>query len=107
VATAVQLRFDVAHSTSLPDPVRERLIQLAGGRVTKEGILIIEASETRSQQRNRQMALRRLKALIRQAARPPKERVETDPPKWTKQRRLENKRHHAQIKQQRKSPRRW
>ncbi len=107
VATAVQLRFNVAQSPSLPDPVRERVIQLAGGRVTKEGVLIIEASEYRSQQRNRGEALRRLKALIRQAARPPKERHQTDPPKWVKRRRIENQRRRAEIKRQRKPPRQW
>jgi ribosome-associated protein len=107
VATAVQLRFDVARSTSLPDPVRERLVQLAGARVTKEGVLIIEASEYRSQQRNRQEALRRLKALIRQAARPPKPRHETRPPKWAQRRRIENKRRQAETKRQRRSPHQW
>jgi ribosome-associated protein len=107
VATAVQLRFDAAHSPSLPDPVRERLIQIAGTRMTKEGVLIIDASEYRSQQRNRQEALRRLKSLIRQAARPPKERQETRPPKWAERRRLENKRRQAETKQQRQRPPEW
>jgi ribosome-associated protein len=107
VATAVQLRFDVANSPSIPDPVRERLVQLAGARVTKEGVLIIDASEYRSQQRNRREALRRLKALIRQAAHPPKKRQETQPPGWVHRRRIENKRRRAETKRQRRPPRQW
>ena len=67
VATAVQLRFDVTHSPSLPDDVRERLIRLAGRRVTEEGVLIIDARRFRTQERNRQDAMDRLVRLIRKA----------------------------------------
>src|SRR5664279_2657043 len=67
VSTAVQLRFDVARSPSLPDPVRARLIALAGRRVTQDGVLIIEAERYRSQRRNRDDALERLIELIREA----------------------------------------
>src|SRR3972149_9448000 len=68
VATAVQLRFDVRHSRSLPDAVRERLVRLAGKRMTGEGVLILEARRVRTQERNRQDARDRLIALLRQAA---------------------------------------
>jgi ribosome-associated protein len=68
VATAVQLRFDVAHSPSLPEDVRERLTRLAGKRLTKEGYLIIDARRFRTQEQNRQDSVARLVALIRQAA---------------------------------------
>jgi ribosome-associated protein len=67
VATAVQLRFDVANSPSLPDDVRARLVQLAGRRMTKEGVLLVESQRFRTQERNRQDALERLIELIRQA----------------------------------------
>ena len=68
VATAVQLRFDVAHSSSLPEDVRDRLTRLAGKRMTKEGYLIIDARRFRTQEQNRQDSVARLVALIRQAA---------------------------------------
>src|SRR5512137_183627 len=72
VATAVQLRFDVAHSPSLPEDARERLTRLAGKRMTKEGYLIIDARRFRTQEQNRQDAVARLVGLIRQAAQRPK-----------------------------------
>ena len=72
VATAVQLRFDVAHSSSLPDDVRERLISLAGRRITEDGILIIEARRFRTQEQNRKDALDRLVELVRSTAEKPK-----------------------------------
>lgn len=70
VATAAELRFDVAHSPSLPDAVRARLLALAGSRVTQDGELLITARRFRSQERNRQDATDRLIALIRKAAEP-------------------------------------
>ena len=79
VATAVQLRFDVAHSPSLPDDVRQRLVRLAGRRMTEEGVLIIEARRFRTQARNRQDAVDRLVALIRKAAEKPISRRKTSP----------------------------
>jgi ribosome-associated protein len=105
-ATAVQLRFDVAHSPSLPDDVRERLIRLASSRMTEDGVLIIEAKRFRSQGRNRRDALNRLVKLIRRAARKPETRRKTRPTRASKERRLEDKRRRSEIKRLRQSPRR-
>ena len=71
VATAVRLRFDIAHSPNLPEPVRRRLLRLAGSRVSREGVLQISAQEHRTQLRNREAALERLIELLRAAATPP------------------------------------
>lgn len=101
-ATAVQVRFDVAHSPSLPPEVRDRLMTLAGRRLTDEGVLEIEARRYRSQERNRQDARNRLIALIRQAAEPRKARHRTKPPPAADERRLEAKRRRAGTKQQRR-----
>jgi len=79
LSTAVQLRFDAAHSPSLPVEVRKRLIEKADKRLTKEGVLIIEARRFRTQERNRKDALLRLVGLIREAAFEPKKRHETKP----------------------------
>jgi ribosome-associated protein len=98
VATAVQLRFDVRHSPSLPEDVRQRLIRLAGRRSTTEGILIIEAHRYRTQEQNRQDALARLVELVRQASVKPKIRKKTKPTLASRQRRLEDKRHRSQTK---------
>lgn len=98
VATAVQLRFDVANSPSLPDPVRERLIRLAGQRVTAEGILMITAKEFRTQEQNRQAALKRLIHLIQKAAEAPKVRRKTKPSPSDKEQRLKEKRRRAEVK---------
>lgn len=92
VSTAVQLRFDMKHSPSLRDDVKQRLLRLAGRRVTKEGELIIEARQYRYQQRNRQDALSRLKALILKAAQKSKIRGKTRPTLSSKVKRLESKR---------------
>lgn len=101
-ATAVQLRYDVSETSSLRDDVRARLIRLAGNRITKEGELILEASEHRSQVRNREEALERLIALVREAARPPKPRRKTKPTKASHRRRLAKKRKHAEKKRRRR-----
>lgn len=98
VATAVQLRFDVANSPSLPAGVRERLIQLSGQRITEEGILIITAKEFRTQEQNRQAALKRLINLIQKAAEAPKVRRKTKPSLRTKEQRLQAKRRHGELK---------
>ncbi len=98
VATAVQLRFDVAHSSSLADDVRERLISLAGKRITEIGVLIISARRFRSQAANRQDALERLVELIRRAAQEPQIRRETKPTLASKTRRLETKHRRAATK---------
>jgi ribosome-associated protein len=97
VATAVQLRFDV-QSSSLPEDVRRRLIRLAGRRINREGELLIEAREFRTQEQNREAARQRLIELIRRAAEKPKLRRKTKPTPASKQRRLETKRRRSQIK---------
>ena len=91
VATAVQLRFDVRGSPSLPDAVRQRLERLAGRRLTRDGVLVITAQRHRTQGRNREDALARLVELIRRAAVPPVPRRPTRPPAAEKRRRLESK----------------
>ncbi len=103
VATAVQLRFDVANSRSLPEEVRTRLISLAGNRITKDGILIIDARQFRTQGRNRENATDRLVELIRNAAQEPKIRRRTRPTLASKIRRLESKRRGAESKRLRGS----
>jgi len=101
VATAVQLRFDVANSPSLPAAVRERLMGLAGRRITADGVLVIEAQRFRTQVRNRQDAIERLIALIRKAAEKPKPRRKTRPTRRSKERRLEGKRQRGETKRTR------
>ena len=98
VSTAVQLRFDVRRSPSLPQPVRARLERLAGSRLTGDGVIVITANRFRSQLRNREDARERLIALIRQAATPPKPRRKTKPPRASKLRRAEAKRHRSTVK---------
>jgi ribosome-associated protein len=103
VSTAVQLRFDVGNSPSLPGDVRTRLIRLAGRRVTQDGILIIEARQFRTQERNREDAIERLIELIRQATQKPKPRKRTRPSKAAKERRIESKKQRGKTKQMRKA----
>jgi ribosome-associated protein len=102
-STAVQLRFDVRRSPSLPEDVRQRLARLAGRRLTRDGVLVLTAQGRRSQLRNREEALARLVALIRAAARPPTPRKKTRPPRASKVRRLEDKKRHGTIKSLRRS----
>ncbi|RMG49348.1 MAG: aminoacyl-tRNA hydrolase [Acidobacteria bacterium] len=97
-ATAVQLRFDVRRSPSLPDDVRQRLIALAGNRITSDGVLIIEAQQFRSQKQNREAAIQRLVELIRRAAEKPKVRRPTRPTREARRRRLEAKRRRSETK---------
>lgn len=101
VATAVQLRFDVAGSPSLPEPVRRRLYKLAGRRLTEDGTLVIDARQYRTQERNRRDARDRLAELVRQATMVPKPRRPTRPSRAAKERRLEAKRQRARLKQRR------
>ncbi len=101
VATAVQLRFDVRTSRSLSDAVRERLTRLAGKRMTRDGVLIIESRRFRTQERNRQDARDRLAGLIRNAAEPPRPRRKTGPRPAAKERRLESKRRRSGLKRER------
>jgi ribosome-associated protein len=102
LSTAVRLRFDVQNSPSLPEDVRARLKGLAGRRLTKEGVLVIVAEQHRTQERNRADARERLLELIRRAAVRPIPRRKTRPPKSSKRRRLEGKKHRSDIKSLRK-----
>ena len=101
VASAVQLRFDVRGSPSLPLAVRERSERLAGNRVSQDGVLIITARRFRSQERNRADAQERLVALVRRAATPPMRRRPTRPSAGSRERRLQAKGQRARLKQQR------
>ena len=98
LATAVQLRFDVRHSPSLPPDVRARLVRLAGSRLTLDGVLIIMAQRHRTQERNREDARERLVELIRQAAIRPKPRRPTRPTLASRERRIEGKKRRAGVK---------
>jgi ribosome-associated protein len=102
VATAVRLRFDIHNSRSLTDEVRERLIRLAGKRVTREGVLIIEADRFRTQEQNRRDARERLIRWIRKAAEPLKHRRKTRPTVKSKECRLEEKHLRSETKRERK-----
>ncbi len=102
VATAVQLRFDIRGSSSLPGEVRERLIRLAGKRVTAEGVLIIDASRFRTRERNRADARERLARWIRKAAEAPRPRKKTRPSAQSDARRLEEKRRRGETKKARR-----
>ncbi len=103
VSTAVQLRFNISTSPSLSPEVKQRLIRLAGNRVSSEGVLIIEAREFRSQQRNRQAALARFTSLVQQASRPPRVRHKTHPSHDAVLRRLATKRRRSEIKRIRRA----
>jgi ribosome-associated protein len=105
VETAVQLRFDVRHSPSLPDDVRERLQRLAGRRLTNDGVLVIAAQRHRTRERNRADALEKLLGLIREAAAPPPpKRRPTRPTRGSRERRLEGKARRATLKAGRERP---
>ena len=103
VATAVQLRYDLVSAAGLTDEVRARLVRRLGRRVSADGILIIEASRFRSQERNRRDALERLVALVGAAAVTEKRRKPTRPGKAAKERRLEAKKHRGERKRSRGS----
>jgi ribosome-associated protein len=102
VATAVELRFDLAGSPSLPPAVRARMARLAGRRLTKDGVLVIRAERYRTQEQNRTDARERLAALLREAAEPPKFRVKTKPSMAAKERRLKAKGQRGTIKKLRR-----
>jgi ribosome-associated protein len=97
VATAVELRVDIAAS-SLPDDVKTRLVEIAGHRMTTDGVLVIDAREYRTQTQNREAARARLAGLLDLASRKPKKRHKTKPSKAAKERRLESKKHRASAK---------
>ena len=103
VSSAVQIRFDLSGSRSLPEDVRERLARLAGRRLTGDGVLVIIAQRYRTQERNRQDALDRLVALIRRAASPPTPRRPTKPSRAAKERRLQAKARRAATKERRRA----
>jgi len=96
VSTAVQLRFDVARSPSLPEDVRRRLTALAGSRMRADGVLIVQAREHRTQAANRRAAMERLLTLLRAAERRPRSRVPTRPTRASAERRLQAKRRRAE-----------
>ncbi len=101
VSSAAQLRFDVKNSPSLPDEVRERLVNLAGSKITKDGELVIEAKRFRTQHQNRRDALDRFIKLIRQAAHRPKKRIKTQPSQAAIRERLQHKKQRSELKKQR------
>jgi ribosome-associated protein len=98
VASAVQLRFDARHSPSLPEDVRQRLVRLAGRRLTLDGVLVITAQRHRTQEANRRDALERLVELIRRAAEPPVPRKPTKPTRSSRRRRIEAKTRRGALK---------
>jgi ribosome-associated protein len=102
VATAVELRFDVRASPSLPAAMRARLIRLAGRRLTKEGVLVIRAERFRTQEQNRADARERLADMVRRAAVSPKFRVKTKPTKASQERRIKSKVKRGAIKKLRR-----
>lgn len=98
VATAVELRFEAARSPSLTPAVKSRLKRLAGRRWTKEGAILLQCDETRSQQRNRELVRERLADLIRKALVVPKRRIATKPTRGSVKRRLESKKQRGEVK---------
>ena len=105
VATAVQMRFDVRNSPSLTEPVKTRLMKLAGSRLTQEGVILINAVRFRTQERNRADAMARLQEMVDAASVRPVFRVPTRPTKASKERRLKAKTTRASIKSGRGKPR--
>lgn len=103
VSTAVELRFDAAHSPSLTDDVRARLLRLAGRRATADGVIVITAQRFRTQERNRADARERLADLLRRAAQPPAKRVATKPTRASIARRLDAKRALGERKRARRT----
>jgi len=101
VATAVELRFDIAGSPSLPEPVRERLLAKRDRRVTDAGVLVLNAQRFRTQERNREDARERLAAFIASGLHAPTPRIATRPSRAAKQRRLDSKRERSTIKRER------
>jgi ribosome-associated protein len=104
VASAVQLRFDLAHSPGIPEPMKRRVMALGGSRMTKDGVIVITSNSHRDQPLNRAEALARLVALLKEGAYPPKPRIATRPTLASKRRRLEAKAGRAEVKRFRASP---
>jgi ribosome-associated protein len=103
VATAVELRFDVANSRALPEGLKSRLRARRDRRLTDEGVLVISAQRFRTQERNREDARERLAAIVTAVLKPPKPRIATRPTRGSTERRLSTKRERAQVKRQRAS----
>jgi ribosome-associated protein len=103
VATAIHLRFDIANSKSIPEPVRQKLLQMSDHRITDDGVVIIKSQAHRSQDRNRQAALSRLEELLAAALREPKRRIKTKLSRRVKQKRLDNKTRRGALKKKRRS----
>ncbi len=103
VATAVQLRFNVMKSASIPPDVRERLVSRLRNRITRQGDIIIKATRFRTQERNREDALQRLRDILSQAAAVPKKRKKTKPTQAAIQRRLDTKKKHSRAKSLRRN----
>ncbi len=104
VSTAVQMRFDALNSPSLKDGVRQRLMKLAGSRLTQDGVILITAVRHRTQERNRADAIERLQAMVAEASVAPVYRVPTRPTRASKERRLVAKSHRSGIKDGRGRP---
>jgi ribosome-associated protein len=103
VSTAVELRFDVRASPTLSESIKLRLMRLAGSRMTKEGVLVIQAGAHRTQDANRKDARDRLVEMIKEAAIPPKPRIKTKPTRASKERRVDTKKKRATVKKMRKA----
>lgn len=101
IASAIHLRFDIANSSTLPEPVRDRLLVLHDRRITDDGVIIIKSQEHRTQERNRRAAIERLCTLVQSVLVEQKPRKKTRPSKRAQQQRLEGKRQRAQIKKSR------
>ncbi|MBU1335686.1 MAG: aminoacyl-tRNA hydrolase [Alphaproteobacteria bacterium] len=104
VSSAVQLRFDLANSPSIPEPMKRRVAVLAGKRLTKQGVIVITANSHRDQPMNRADALERLVGLLVAGAHVPKARIATRPTLGSKQRRLEAKSVRSEVKRMRSNP---
>ena len=104
VASAVQLRFDLLNSPSLPEPMKRRVAALAGSRLTKDGVIVITSNSHRDQPLNRAEAMARLVALLKEGAYPPKPRIATRPTLASKQRRLLGKSIRSDVKRNRQGP---
>ena len=98
VATAVQLRFDVINAPSLASDIKGRLIRLAGKRVNADGVLVIEARRFRTQEANREDAIRRFVELVQRSSVAPKKRLKTNPTRSSREKRLKEKKNRGEVK---------
>lgn len=103
-SSAVELRWDVANSTAVNDRERQRLHQNLGTRITNDGVLIVQASDERSQHQNRSLARERMAAMVRVAIQPPPQRTKTKVSRSQKRKRLEAKKRRAEVKKLRRDP---